>query len=322
MLRVAVIGAGYLGQFHAEKYAKSKCAELAAVVDIVPQRADKIARKWGCRALQNLEDLKEMGVSCASIVSDTRTHFSVASWCLTNGIDVLVEKPMTVTTHEALTLINLARQHGRILQVGHLERFNPAFSAVEKVLNNPRFFEVRRIAQFAGRGHDVDVVRDLMIHDIDIVAHLVRRPIVSVEAVGVPVLTGTVDIANARITFEGGALANVTASRAAFKSERTLRMFQPDLYVSVDFGKKTLKISKRGEGVDLFGFPKISQTEHQLDNRDALGDEIESFLECGETRKPPLVGGEDGLRALQLAERICAAIAENGCAGGRDKIAV
>lgn len=304
MIKTAVIGAGYLGEFHAEKYGKSTSATLAAVVDIDFDRAKKVSQKWGAKPLADYRGLLELGVQCASVVTWTSAHFEVASWCLANGIDVLVEKPMTVSTDEGLRLINAARQYGRILAVGHVERFNPAFRAVEKYLTEPRFFEVRRIAQFAGRGIDVDVVRDLMIHDIDIVVHLVKKPIARVEAVGIPVLTGSIDIANARLTFEGGAVANVTASRAAFKTERTIRIFQPELYVSLDFGNRTLKISKRGTGNTILGFPKIDVEEHSLEERDSLGDEIEAFLKCVKQRSSPVVAGEDGLRALKLAERI------------------
>ena len=309
-MKAAVIGVGYLGQFHAEKYAKSKKAELSAVVDVDSARAERCAGKLRCRALTDYRALDGMDVRCVSIASDTRTHFEVAKWCLENGIDVLVEKPMTVTAAEAQELIDLAARNGRILQVGHLERFNPAFQAMRGVLNNPRFFEVRRIGQFAGRNHDVNVIHDLMIHDIDIVTHLVNRPVTKIEAIGIPVLTSSVDIANARLTFEGGAVANVTASRAAFKVERTFRIFQPELYISIDFGQKKLKIYEKGGGKTLLGFPEIKITEYKVEERDALADEIESFLECVSQRTPPLVGGEDGLRALQLVEQINAAMEE------------
>lgn len=311
MVKAAVVGVGYLGQFHAEKYAKSKNAELVAVVDLNEENLQRSAKKLRCEALSDYKRLPDLGVQCVSIASDTRTHFGIAKWCLENGIDVLVEKPMTVTTDEARSLIALAAKHGRILQVGHLERFNPAFRAVRDVLHHPRFFEVRRIAQFARRGHDVDVVLDLMIHDIDIVTHLVQRPVEKVEAVGISVLTGSVDIANARLTFEGGAIANVTASRAAFATERTIRIFQPDLYASLDFGKKRLKICRKGEGKDMFGFPQIKVDEYKVEERDALADEIEAFLHSVVTREKPVVTGEDGLRALELAAWIEAEVAKS-----------
>lgn len=308
MIKAAVIGVGYLGNFHAEKYAQSKNAELVAVIDRDQERYKLIAGKSRVAGFADYHKLLELGVNCVSIASDTSTHYEISKWCLSNGIDVLVEKPMTVKTEEAAELIALAKEHGRILQVGHLERFNPAFAAVKKFLNNPLFFEARRIAKFAGRGHDVDVVLDLMIHDIDIICHLASRPVVALEAVGTPVLTGSIDIANARITFQGGAIANVTASRAAFNTERTIRIFQQDLYVSLDYQKKKLKVYQREAGKNLLGLPNIQVNEHQVEIRDALADEIESFIQCVKTRNEPVVTGADGLKALQLAQDIRAAV--------------
>jgi predicted dehydrogenase len=236
--------------------------------------------------LTDYKKLPELGVAAASVVSTTSSHFEIASWLLQNGIDVLVEKPMTVTIKEADELIAIAAENGRILQVGHLERFNPAFRAMKQVLTDPVFFEVRRIAQFAGRGHDVDVVRDLMIHDIDIVSHLVGQEVVAV--------------------------ANVTASRAAFKTERSFRVFQPNAYLVLDFGKRNLKIyTKKGEYDELSGeLPNIDYEEHPVQERDALEHEVESFLESVANRSVPEVTGEDGKRALQLADMITAAFEE------------
>lgn len=303
-IRAAVIGAGYLGQFHAEKYYRSPAAELVAVVDVVEERAAKTAKKYGAAALTDYQKLPELDVQCVSIAADTSQHYQLASWLLDHGIDVLVEKPMTPSIEEARQLIAKAEARRAILQVGHLERFNPAFRAMKRILTKPWFFEVRRISPFAGRGHDVDVVLDLMIHDIDIIAHLVGRPLVKVEAVGIPVLTGSVDIANARLTFEGGAVANVTASRAAFKSERTIRIFQPDVYISLDYGKKKLKMYKRTGEMDALGFPKIEVIEQKVEERDALQDEVESFIAAVASRETPAVSGYDGLRALELVEEI------------------
>lgn len=304
MIRSAVIGVGYLGRFHAEKYAKLKTSELVAVVDTDEKRASKIARKFKAAAYTDVRQLEGLGVQCASVVSDTSTHYEIAKWLLEHGIDVLVEKPMTVAAEEARSLIDIAARNDRILQVGHLERFNPAFRSLQSILTKPWFFEVRRIAPFSGRGIDVDVVRDLMIHDIDIVSHLVGKPVKRIEAVGVPVLTESVDIANARITFEGGAIANFTASRAALKSERTIRIFQPEMYISMDFEKKRLKIYNKTAQKDATGFPKISVTEHRVQERDALEHEIDSFLQSVLTRSAPEVTGHDGLRALQLTDQI------------------
>ncbi len=305
MVRAAVVGVGYLGQFHAEKYAFSKASELVAVVDLREDRAHKIAKKLRTSAIRDYRELPRLGIQCASIASDTGTHFEIARYLLENGIDVLVEKPFTNKVREARELMEVAKTQNRILQVGHLERFNPVVREMEKVLTKPVFFEVRRIAPFKNRGHDVDVVLDLMIHDIDIIQHLVGRPIERIEAVGVRVLTKTVDIANARIVFQGGAVANVTASRAAFKSERTLRMFQPNVYISLDYELKSMKIyTKSGRTNLLTGLPEISIQEHKVGERDALRDEIESFLRTVHTRGIPEVTGEDGLRAIETAERI------------------
>lgn len=240
-IKTAVVGVGYLGNFHAEKYHASREADLVAVVDANESRAKEIAKKLRTKALTDYRALPQLGVQAVSVVSNTSSHHEISAYLLDHGIDVLVEKPMTVTVAQAQDLIGRAAATGRILQVGHLERFNPAYRAMQDVLTRPLFFEARRIAPFPARGTDVDVVLDLMIHDIDIIAHLVGRPIRHIEAIGVSVLTQTPDIANARLTFEGGAVANVTASRAALKSERSLRIFQPNVYISLDYGNKNLK---------------------------------------------------------------------------------
>ena len=308
MIKSAVIGCGYLGRFHAEKYAKSTNCELAAVVDVDGERAAAVAQTSGALPLTEYRKLRELGVTCASVVSDTSTHHEIARWLLDNGIDVLVEKPMTVTTAEARELIALAEARGRVLQVGHLERFNPAFRAVKSLLTGPRFFEARRITPFTGRAFDVDVIRDLMIHDIDIIAHLVGRPLAKIDAVGTPVLTGSIDIASARLEFDGGAVANVTASRVATSPERTIRIFQPNAYVSLDYGNKRIKLCRLSTERDARGFPRIDMQELPVEERDALADELESFLSSVQTRQAPEVTGHDGLRAIELAEMIVGAV--------------
>jgi len=308
MVKAAVIGAGYLGKFHAEKYAAAASAELIAVVDLDLERAASIAKLSSGQGLQDFKLLPSLGVQCASIVSDTTTHFSIAKWLLENGIDVLVEKPMAVEISEAEALIEIAAANKRILQVGHLERFNPAFLRISEILTKPLFFEIRRIAQFTGRGADVDVVRDLMIHDLDIVSHLVGRPLLRVEAIGVPVLTNKVDIASARLVFEGGCVANLTASRAAFKAERTIKIFQPDLYISLDFGAKQAKLISRHQDKDSKGLPRIQVEDLVVEEGDALKLEIESFIQCVQNRTTPVVSGEAGLAALSMVERVNSAI--------------
>lgn len=310
-LKAAVIGVGYLGSFHAEKYARCTKADLVAVVDSREEAANTCAKKNKTLALTDYKKLLDLGVQCASVATDTVNHFEIASWLLENNIDVLIEKPITVTINEAKKLIAIAEENKRIIQVGHIERFNPSFRAMEKLLTSPWFFEVRRLSPFTGRGKDIDVVLDLMIHDIDIIAHLVGKPLEKVDAVGVPVITKNVDIANARLTFQGGAVANVTASRVSFKSERSLRIFQPDVYINLDYGNKKLKMySKKNNFLSNY-VPQITTEEYDIEDRDALNDQINSFVDCVINRERPIVSGEDGLRALVLVEQIRNAFAES-----------
>jgi predicted dehydrogenase len=220
------------------------------------------------------------------------------------GAHVLVEKPITVTAAEARDLIELARSGNRVLQVGHLERFNPAIMAVMGLLTSPRFVESHRLAPFRPRGTDVSVVLDLMIHDIDLIQHIVRSPITSIDAIGAPVFSDELDIANARIRFENGCVAEATASRISMKSERKLRLFQADAYMSVDLQQKVLTLVRKGEGESMPGVPKVDIDERSFDQGDALREEIVSFLESIRSGRPPVVSGEDGLRALETAVRI------------------
>lgn len=311
MLKAAVVGVGYLGTFHAEKFAASERSELVAVVDVNEERAKRVAERLGTQSLTDYRELVQLGVNCVSIAADTARHCEIATWFLEHGVDVLVEKPMAATLEEGRQLVETAKRCGRILQVGHLERFNPAFRAMQRILTRPHFFEARRISPFAGRGTDVDVVLDLMIHDIDIIAHLVGRPLESVDAIGVPVITENVDIANARLRFEGGAIANVTASRVSFKSERSMRIFQPDVYITLDYGNKKLKCFTKTPASEPGQLPQIGHEEYSIEERDALYDQISSFLEVVESRGEPVVSGEDGLRALELAARIRRAFRES-----------
>lgn len=308
MIKAAVIGAGYLGKFHAQKYVAASGAQLVAVVDLDAQRALTIAQQHNCQDISDYKLLPSLGVKAVSVVSDTSTHFSISKWLLENGIDVLVEKPMAVDISEAQQLVDIAAANKRILQVGHLERFNPAFLRISEILTKPLFFEIRRIAQFTGRGADVDVVRDLMIHDIDIVSHLVGRPLASVEAIGVPVLTSKVDIASARLVFEGGCVANITASRAAFKAERTIKIFQPDLYITLDFGGKQARLISRHQDNATNVLPRIEVEDLVVEEGDALQSEIDSFISCVKNRTAPVVSGESGLKALAIVEQVNEAI--------------
>lgn len=300
---VAVIGVGYLGKFHAEKYAVSPKADLVAVVDVDRARAQEIAAQVGAEACSDFRELFGK-VRCVSIAVPTRYHHEVAKDVLAHGIDALVEKPLAMDFAQGQDLVETARRSNALLQVGHLERFNPAIRRLEGVIHDPKFVECHRLAPFIERGTDVDVVLDLMIHDIDVIASLVRSPVKRVESVGVPVLTEKPDIANARITFENGCIANVTASRVSLKRERKVRFFQPDAYISIDYDQRRAQIfHKPGPGATWLD---IKYENVEIKEGDALADEIESFLDCVESRRTPLVSGSEGLLALEIASMISA----------------
>ena len=300
-LRTAVIGVGYLGRFHAEKYAANPAAELVAVADVDPARARAVAAALGVEAVTDYRTLAGR-IDCASVAVPTQLHHAVACGLLDAGVDVLVEKPLTMTVGEGKALLELAVRRGRVLQVGHLERFNPAIRALDGIVREPRFIECHRLAPFTERGTDVDVVLDLMIHDLDVILSIMPSPLRSVEAVGVPVLTNSVDIANARLRFANGGIANVTASRVSLKRERKLRIFQPDAYLSVDYGERRVLICRRESGPD--GLPALSLEEREVPEADALGSEIDAFLSAVRERETPPVTGWDGLRALEVAHVI------------------
>ncbi len=290
-----------MGKFHAEKYAASDKATLIGVADLEPVRAREVGERLGTEFLSDYRDLLGR-VQCISIAVPTQLHYTVAQAFLSAGVDVLVEKPLAVNLTEANELVELANAKNCILQVGHLERFNPAIRRLEGVIREPKFVECHRLAPFVERGTDVDVVLDLMIHDIDVIASLVRSPVKRVEAVGVPVLTDKPDIANARITFANGCIANVTASRVSIKRERKVRFFQPDAYISIDYDQRRAQIfHKPPPGA---GWLDIRGENVEFKDGDALADEIDSFLECVRTRSVPLVSGSDGLRALEIASLV------------------
>jgi len=302
-IAAGVVGVGYLGKFHAEKYAASAKAHLVGVVDIDETRAKEIAGTVGVPAFTNYRALFGR-VQCVSIAVPTRFHYQVARDFIEAGIDVLVEKPLTADIAEARALVDAAGSRGVILQVGHLERFNPAIRRLEGIIKEPKFVECHRLAPFVERGTDVDVVLDLMIHDIDVIASLVRSEVQRVEAVGVPVLTDKPDIANARIKFVNGCIANVTSSRVSLKRERKIRFFQPDAYISIDYDQRRAQIyHKPAPGASWLD---IRAENVEIQDGDALADEIDSFLDCVRARTLPLVGGADGLRALEIASMISA----------------
>ena len=300
-LRAAVVGVGYLGRFHAEKYHANPDVELVAVVDTDRDRAREIGGALGVEPVTDFRSLFGR-IDCASVVVPTQLHHAVARDLLAAGVDVLVEKPLTTTIDEGKELLEIAARGARVLQVGHLERFNPAVLALDGLITQPRFMEATRLAPFTDRGTDVDVVLDLMIHDLDVIMSMVPSAVRAVEAVGVPVLTPSVDIANARLRFANGCIANLTASRVSLKRERKLRIFQPDAYFSVDFGEHRVRICRREAGED--GQPALTLEEREVQEGDALDAEIHAFLRAVRARETPPVTGWDGLRALELAHII------------------
>jgi hypothetical protein len=300
---------GYLGKFHAEKYARIPEAELVGVVDLDPDRAREWAEKLGTRAYADYRDLVGK-VDAVSVVVPTDQHFSVARAFLEGGSDVLLEKPMTSTLREAEDLIATAKTCRRILQVGHLERFNPAFLAIRDRIQAPLFLEVHRLTPFRQRGVEVDVVLDLMIHDLDIILSFVRSEAKSILAVGVPVLTENVDIANARVEFTGGCVANITASRVSLEDRRRIRVFQPETFVMVDYAAKKAAFFRRVVNAGEDGI-KIETESVRVEPGDALENEIRSFIQCSQKRARPAVSGEEGKKALALALLIKAEIQKN-----------
>jgi predicted dehydrogenase len=302
-VRTAVIGVGYLGRFHAQKYAALPDSELVAVVDADPEARARVAGELGCRAVADYRELLD-DVEAVSIATPTPLHFPIAGDCLEHGIHVLVEKPITETPEQARELVALAARRERVLQVGHLERFNAAILALEGTLGTPRFVESHRLAQFKERGTDVNVVLDLMIHDIDLIQSLVGAPIESIDAVGTSVFSAGLDIANARIRYANGCVANTTASRVSMKAERKLRLFQDDAYISIDLQQKVLTIVRKPPAGAAAAPGQVVIEERSYDQGDALRMEIEAFLNSIREGLPPVVGGEDGLRALETAIRI------------------
>jgi predicted dehydrogenase len=302
-IRAAVVGVGYLGRFHAQKYAQADGCDLVAVVDAREQARTDVAAEVGTRGVEDYRELLGQ-VDAVSVATTTPAHFAIARDFLEAGAHVLVEKPITETTAEAQRLIDIARRCGLVLQVGHLERFNAAILAAEPYLNTPRFIECHRLAPYRERGTDVNVVLDLMIHDIDIVQTIVGAPVETIDAIGTTVFSDEIDIANARIRFANGCVANATASRVSLKTERKLRVFEDDAYLSLDLQQKILTLIRKRPGPAAPGQLPVSIEEQNFEAGDALKAEIESFLNCIRTGRPPVVSGEAGLRALETAMRI------------------
>ena len=302
-LRTAVIGVGYLGRFHAQKYKELADSKLVGVVDSFTANAHKVASELGVLGMTDYRELFGQ-VDAVSIVVPTPMHFEIAEAFLEQGVHVLVEKPITETIEQAQRLIDLAKAKKCVLQVGHLERFNPAIQAAAQLMGTPRFVESHRLAPFKQRGTDVSVVLDLMIHDIDLIQELVKKPIVSIDAVGTQVFSQDIDIANARIRFEGGCVANTTASRVSLKQERKMRIFQDDAYLSVDLQQKVLSMVGKKQDGPVESPSHVEITEQSFEQGDALLAEISSFLNVVREGAAPVVTGEDGLRALSTAIKI------------------
>ena len=306
-IRVAVVGTGEFGRNHARVYRELDGAELVGVFDENQERATAVAVEYQTRVLKSLEELPGR-VDAASVAVPTVAHAEVGCRLLEMGLDVLVEKPMAVNLAEADALLKAAKKNGRILQVGHVERFNPAVIAVEPILNRPLFFEVHRLGVFTPRSLDVDVIYDLMIHDLDILLAMVNEPVVEVKAVGIPVLTEKVDIAHSRLEFAGGAVANITASRVSTERVRKMRFFQQHEYISLDYARRdALRIGVKKPGPQPeFGFEKLNAPAVE-----PLHAELEAFINASRSRKEPRTNGKAGRAALELASRVMASIQEH-----------
>jgi len=299
-VKVGVAGVGHMGKEHARIYSELQEAELVGVHDSNPDTARKIAAKCKTRAFGSLEEMVD-AVDAASIVTPTSTHLAIAEPFLKKGKHVLVEKPIAMDTEEARKLVDLAEKHGAKLAVGHVERFNPVLVALEERLGRPRFIEAHRLSPYPGRSTDIGVVMDLMIHDLEIILHLVRSPVTSVDAVGVPVLSKGEDIANARIRFANGCVANLTTSRISPEKLRKIRVFQDDAYLSLDYMKQEGEIYKRLDG-------KITRDKIPVMKGEPLKNQLAEFLMNVRENTDPRVAGAHGFEALKLASQICGQI--------------
>ena len=295
-LRFGIAGLGHIGKNHARILAELPDCELAAVFDTNLETAREIAAKHNTRAVATLEEFSD-AVDAATIATPTPTHFPIAQQLLKAGKHLLVEKPITETTEDARKLVALSRETGRILQIGHVERFNPVMSKLEELLTQPRFIEAHRLSPYPNRSIEIGVVLDLMIHDLEIILHLVRSPVKSIDAVGVPVLSRGEDIATVRLHFENGCVANVTASRISPEKLRKIRVFQREGYVSLDYQNQTGEIYRLTGG-------KIVREEVEIEKDEPLKRELAAFVECARQGKQPKVSGFEGAAALELAVEI------------------
>lgn len=330
-ISVAVVGVGVFGRNHARVYKElelqGEAVRLLGVVDPDTNRADAVAREFECKAFGSVQQLltTHSEVQAASVAVPTVEHASIARELMSKGVDVLIEKPLAASLAEAEELVAMASKHKRIAQVGHLERFNPAVRATLPILTQPMFFEVHRLSVFTPRSLDVDVVLDLMIHDLDIVLAFAKSPIKEVRAVGLPILSGKVDIANVRLELESGCIANFTASRVSTERVRKLRFFQPRQYVSIDYGRQEVLVFTVGQDGASSGTPSINPqigvSKPAVASEEPLHAELKAFLHAVRARTAPVVPLEDGLRALALALDIVQAIREHGRKVGLASIA-
>ena len=307
-IRVAVVGAGDFGRNHIRVYRELPNVELAGIIDTNSERAQKVATEFGCAIIASVAELRSH-VDAVSVTVPTSEHARVGCEVLAMGLDALVEKPIASSLNEADALVAAAHKHGRILQIGHVERFNPAVLAAEKLIERPLFFEVHRLGVFSARSLDIDVIFDVMIHDLDILLALVGEQVTDVKAVGIPVLTGKVDIAHARLEFESGAVANVTASRVSTERVRKMRFFQSREYISLDFARRDVlrvRVAQPGPNPE-FGYEKVPAPD-----REPLRAELEAFIDSVQTRRQPRVDGRAGRAALALATQVAASIQEHG----------
>jgi predicted dehydrogenase len=300
-LRVGVVGVGHIGSNHARLYSEIPSAEFTAVYDVDPVATRTIGTKFQATPAASLDQFSEM-IDAASVASPTNTHYEIARSLLQRGKHVLVEKPITDNTAHAAELSDLAADNDLILQVGHVERFNPVLDALEKHLTHPRFIEAHRLNPYSERGTDIGVVLDLMIHDLEVLLHFVRAPLWSIDAVGVPVLSRSEDIANVRLHFEDGCVANVTASRISPERMRKIRIFQEDAYLSLDYQNQSGEVYRRvGK--------QIWRDRVAIEHQEPLQLQLESFIECASTGRQPRVSGSQATAALELAVKITKQIA-------------
>ena len=303
-LRVGVVGVGHIGSNHARIYAETPTIEFAGIYDVDPERANNVAKKTKAPVAKSFEELAGW-IDAASIATPTNTHYEIARLLLERGKHLLVEKPITDNTAHAGELAALALRHHLVLQVGHVERFNPVLSALEQLLTHPRFIEAHRLSPYPERSTDIGVVLDLMIHDLEIILHLVRSRVQNIDAVGVPVLSRGEDIANARIRFENGCVANITSSRISPERMRKIRVFQEDAYLSLDYQNQSGEIYRRVDG-------RIARDKVQIEREEPLKRQLISFIECASTGDAPRVSGWEATAALELAVEITNRITTSG----------